>query len=630
VLIVALSGQADDFYSDERGILARGPDAGEAADDPQTNYYQRGSEWERPVSVEVFDAAGRRLLHQRAGIRVTGATSRRYAQKSLRLYARSRYDALHPNFAIGAFWPLFSADGTATPVAAIDHIDLRNGGSDWPYTMLTDATMRRLAHDSGLAPVGAARPAAIYLNGRFYGLAWMQPDYCADNLAALCNLQNPGAIEIWEAAEGAAGNAAYQRMYRLALRDLTVPANAAALEAVLDIDNFLLYYILEMYANNDDWPHSNYKAWRYTGATAAEAGTNPYADGRWRFLFYDLDIAFGALTDSVDGFVWLLRDDLEGLGNSPMLISILKNEDFSARFVNVWCRLLSTTLKADNARAAYEATRGMVEGEMEWRERNDPGELFFSRGLRERVLEHIEAFIEVQPAAVQTNLREYCAVRTPYCLRVESPVKGGTIRFAATALYGGQQYAGTHFREAPAVLTCELADGYLFAGWQVNDTTVSDRVLRLDRDITGGGAVQVRVLLAPAEVSPLLLGGMSYRNRYNWLELANPARLPLALGGHTISVTLPDGEKTAVYHIPETVLAGGGRLRVYEQDSVLGVEHLGSYVGDFNLRHDALAELFASDGSLLEAVLLPAKRVGWVYGRNPYAPGWRWYQDGGV
>ena len=50
----------------------------------------------------------------------------------------------------------------------------------------------------------------------------------------------------------------------------------------LDIENFIDYHILEMYLKNFDWPANNIDAWKEKNE-----------EGKWKWLFYDIDAAFG-------------------------------------------------------------------------------------------------------------------------------------------------------------------------------------------------------------------------------------------------------------------------------------------------------------------------------------------------
>src|SRR5690625_6147622 len=64
------------------------------------NCYQRGRSWEREISFEFFEVNGERAIAQNAGVRIHGGTSRRYAHKSLRIYARSDYGESYLNHQI--------------------------------------------------------------------------------------------------------------------------------------------------------------------------------------------------------------------------------------------------------------------------------------------------------------------------------------------------------------------------------------------------------------------------------------------------------------------------------------------------------------------------------------------------
>ena len=56
------------------------------------NYNQRGKNWEREGSLELFEPRGKVGLIQNIGIRISGDNSRANRLKSLSLWARSNYD----------------------------------------------------------------------------------------------------------------------------------------------------------------------------------------------------------------------------------------------------------------------------------------------------------------------------------------------------------------------------------------------------------------------------------------------------------------------------------------------------------------------------------------------------------
>ena len=59
-----------------------------------------------------------------------------------------------------------------------------------------------------------------------------------------------------------------------------------------------------MWINNKwDWPGKNWSMWRTTKISEG----NPYADGRWRFILYDME--FGGVSGKGDAFVNTIKED---------------------------------------------------------------------------------------------------------------------------------------------------------------------------------------------------------------------------------------------------------------------------------------------------------------------------------
>ena len=61
-------------------------------------------------------------------------------------------------------------------------------------------------------------------------------------------------------------------------------------ERLLDVDNFIDYIMLNVYANTGDWPHNNWRAARERVPGA-----------KWCFIVWDAEWAFGNNGRSVTG-----------------------------------------------------------------------------------------------------------------------------------------------------------------------------------------------------------------------------------------------------------------------------------------------------------------------------------------
>ena len=68
------------------------------------NYTQKGKEWEREATMQVFED-GQLAVTQNVGIRIHGGATRSYPQKSFKVFARKEYGAVKLEY------DLFSGNG---------------------------------------------------------------------------------------------------------------------------------------------------------------------------------------------------------------------------------------------------------------------------------------------------------------------------------------------------------------------------------------------------------------------------------------------------------------------------------------------------------------------------------------
>ncbi|MGB6035274.1 MAG: CotH kinase family protein, partial [Cryomorphaceae bacterium] len=126
----------------------------------QANYGRRGDLWERPAQMDFFDMENESIAFSaELGIRIHGASSRRWPRKSFRLYARGIYDTDEINY---EFFP-------SHHTAIFERLILRNGGSDEWLANMRDALVHRIAAPMRAITV-ASKPYNVFINGEFYGV----------------------------------------------------------------------------------------------------------------------------------------------------------------------------------------------------------------------------------------------------------------------------------------------------------------------------------------------------------------------------------------------------------------------------------------------------------------------------
>ena len=286
------------------------------------NTTKRGIAWERPVSMELIYPETGETLQANAGLRVQGGNyiRGRYnpnsgppaGKYSFRLYFRGDYG---PGRLRYPFFP-------GLQVQDFNHIVLRAGMNDHSNPFVVDELVRRLSADMGQV---SARGTFmnLYLNGKNNGYynpteridsdflnSWNGSDSEWDIIAQFGELREGDTVK-WNELKSAL------------LKNLSVPQNYAAVERLLDVDNFIDYIMLNVYANTGDWPHNNWRAARERVPGA-----------KWRFIVWDAEWAFGNNGRSVTGNN-LTSGPLAGDSDIARFYrSLQKNPEFCMRFAD--------------------------------------------------------------------------------------------------------------------------------------------------------------------------------------------------------------------------------------------------------------------------------------------------------
>ena len=180
--VFVLSTDSENLYDYEKGIAVAGKirdewianeydGKSEITPNEPANWNQEGMAGERPMYVEAFSSSGELLVSQQAGARVAGAYSAAVDQKSWKLIARTMYTGDKGKFS----YPFFSdaTDENGAILTKIDRIVLRNGANDREFAGVRDELSMSLAKQSGYLDAQSTAPAAVFLNGKYYGFAWL-------------------------------------------------------------------------------------------------------------------------------------------------------------------------------------------------------------------------------------------------------------------------------------------------------------------------------------------------------------------------------------------------------------------------------------------------------------------------
>lgn len=399
--IMSITVNPEDFFDPEKGIYVRGNifeqaweeylktselDGHNVMDEIRkldANYSQRGRDWERSAHIDYFESNGDETsceLQQDCGIRMQGNYSRSDLQKGMRLVARADYG--NKDFAYPFFGDMAKSDDGNT-ISTFKKLVLRNGGNTAFTTKCSDAYWQSLIGDLN-CETQASRACVAYLNGEYWGLYILQEDYSDSYFEQTHQVRKEdvvvykGDAETYEIGykldEGVLPQNVTDESYYLqdllefyaTHSNLKKQKDYDAFTKLVDVESVRDFFAVNIWINNKwDWPGKNWSIWKTVQTDAA----NPYADGRWRFCFYDLD--FGGVSGSSDASTnTILEDNYKEKGlldmntDNPVVLMyayLMTNEGFRKDFSQRLQELSNKNFQKDTAIAACKEYQSIYE-----------------------------------------------------------------------------------------------------------------------------------------------------------------------------------------------------------------------------------------------------------------------------
>lgn len=648
-LVVSLTTAPDGLYNYEDGIFVEGKlrdeymeETGDTNPDPDkpANYNVRGMEAEREVNVEVLESDGTCVIHQKAGMRVAGGWSRGNAQKSIKLIARSSYDEKLGSFDYEFFPEAKTFDHR--DIVSYKRLVLRNNANDWPFAFLRDEAISVCADDTPLLDVQYSRPVAVYLNGEYYGFAWLHSVYDNDYFNAMNgNYEELGEWQVidsgerWFSADSESETMIeqdmklkYANVLSYAKYDLTNDEIYEELEQMVDITNFLWYYAIEAYIGNTDWPNNNNKIYRYyseeeLSLLGVEEGTKNQGtvtalqqkedsgnqdqismDGKIRWLFFDSDFGLGIYNHPYYEETLVRLIDPESEDCSNLLIALLKREDIQKRFVTIFCDIMNQAFSPKSVKEAIEQKEDdrIAELTHDFSFGSALPDTWGSMEYTENEVDVAIQYAALRPAAFKMQLNEafeglgseyeVTAVRNSHAT---IHVNGCSIEPEEKA------FTGTYYSVCPLTLSADVEEEYQFVQWVVNGMQYEEEQVTLDVQDLDVDSISVELEVEKITQSRIpIIREIWYRDQNDRIVLYNPYETAIQLKNLFLS---DDGEDLQKSMVSAITIQPESEVTIY-CDSYQGLEALGQYYVEFNLKRGEILYLSDVNGEILQEIYL--------------------------
>ena len=445
------------------------------------NYMQHGSEWERSSYMDFFNGENTPDVSMGVGIRIHGGYSRRNQQKSLNIYFRDTYDYGTKNLKGYELIPDSGKD-------KYKNVMLRNGGNDSDITKFQDVFIQSLVTDKNFT-TQASRPCMLYLNGEYWGLYNLTEKYSDKYLEEQFDVNNKNVIvykdmEIDEGEDLDPDGTALKELMALGSLDMTKEENYKKFQDMVDIDSYIDYYATEVYICNNDWwsgtndetPNNNIEFWKVADPSQEDA-SNPYADGKWRYMLFDTEWSMGIYGSNEAGANYdSIKYHAMGADNGkgdPVFTALMKNKDFRIRFTNALLDVRNWNFEYNRAAAALDKMSSI------YRPLMDKNRIRWNTGNVSNGVNTMKNFLKNRPGYVFTmlenNMPELSASARAE-VNIWKNIEGGDYCVKVNTIVPdiSKSWTGNYYTAYPITVKANEVPGYEFDHWQITGAEAED------------------------------------------------------------------------------------------------------------------------------------------------------------
>lgn len=368
--VVSLSLTEKELFDYQDGIFVAGIDFDTWRDENpnmlveddlsyHANYSREGRVAEKEANFSYF-INGNNILNQKIGLRINGNFTRTFQSKSFRIIPRDEYgdaDFDHQFFANNNF-------------TSFKTLVLRHSGNDFFRTMFRDAVAQKIVKHLRFA-TQEYQPTVTFVNGEYWGILNLRERYDDDYFKRVFNINKNELDLLEDLMEITEGDEVHYQAFLTFLENnsLANAANYSYVNTQIDVDNFIDYYLTQIYFANQDWLGNNVGYFRKK--TSQYIPNAPLGqDGRWRWFVFDLDGAFGYYQVVVDYNMLDFATATDGpdFPNPPwstfVFRKMLESPIFRTAFLSRFADMMNTTFLPNRMVDIINETKNVIASEI--------------------------------------------------------------------------------------------------------------------------------------------------------------------------------------------------------------------------------------------------------------------------
>lgn len=559
--IISLVTAADNFFDNDEGIYVLGDNADNNFPYFGANFWE---DWERPIHFTFYETNDSIGLAFDGGTKIFGGWSRGNAQKSLSVFARNQYGLGEINY------PLFPNNNYSTYQSFV----LRNSGNDWLNTMIRDGALTSLMKNSGLE-FQAYRPTVAYLNGEYWGIYNMREKINEHSLASKYQIDSDD-IDILE-LDGQliyGDNQDYLNLIGfISNNNLSLDNNYDQVAEEVNVENFIIYNVAQIYFNNTDWPGNNIKYWRPK-------------NGKWRWILFDTDFGFGIwnnfdYTNNTMDFV--LESNGPVWPNPPwstlLFRKLMQNISFKNDFVNRMADEMNSRFLSEKICEHIDSLSAKIESEIIPHYNRWDGDIpYWSDKVNA-----MKNFANQRPFWMKNHILSELNLPDFHQLTIGNDnLDKGFVKINNRLVIKENDWSGDYFENVPIKVKAIPEPGFVFSHWSGGSSSTNAEI-KIDLN---GNITLIPNFESSSEVLPIVINEINYNSNDDfdsddWIELYNPNPFYIDLSNYVFK----DDDDTHVFEMPEgTILEGEDFLILTKNISQFKFIYpdVENVIGDFN------------------------------------------------
>ena len=451
---VFITTDPNSLFDPDTGIYMEGPNAEKKEPHYGANYWL---DKEIPIFVEFVEPNKKNPAFAKyAGLKIFGNYSRVNEKKSVAITFREKYGDKR------LYYPLFPEFPQLTMFKSFI---LRNNGNNFFKDYIRDRLATSISEGLNV-DYQRGRFATVYYNGKYFGIHDLRErsnEYYFETHYGI-NHNNINLLDAHNRPSAGSSDDFTSIMNWLYKNSLDNDENYAFITSKIDIDNYINYMQIEIFAYNHDWPGNNLKKWN------SVAPQTP-----WKWFLFDLDWGFGKKYVNKNIFDFLSSKGDVSYANAPehtyLFRSLLANKKFKSAFINRMTTLLQ--MNFESSRILHRIENMMNEIKTEIPKDQDRWDLKSSKMNSE--LDDIKQFATERQSYLIKHIQEYFELNENVPITLS--VKGNGRIHVHNLPLDKPTLTIPFFKGFPVTISAEPQNGESWSCWSDGDTNAIRTIL---------------------------------------------------------------------------------------------------------------------------------------------------------